>query len=325
MPNTRKIFIGSSSEALNMAQHVADVIKKAELGMEPVIWTQNVFKPGMTLLETIESIPFDYHAAALVWSPDVFCRRGKKRGFSAPVANVVFEYGYLAARLTRKRVAICKFGNVEIPSDLQGVKSIQFSGFDSQDASPSPLDDDPGNNTLVEWLDQLPVLAAGLPSVSQVHGYSGTWRVQNSFTRWRGLPVKKEDKIYFDGKTTLFLDTDGKAGSGTQVGHLYIIVADYTATYAIVNEVLRANVDDEGSLTLNIRVIRRRCIEEYGDPPSDRYRAGLPNTEFKVTLRRKSEERMTLEGEHEYKQAGEPFQIAHETYEYLGLFNPPGL
>src|SRR5882762_5683637 len=99
-----RIFVGSSSEALEAAKLVVDVVRKA--GMEPVLWNQDAFVVVLTFLETIESLPFDYQGAVLLLTPDVLCRRRRGKPFKSAVDNVIFEYGYLAARLTRSRVAI---------------------------------------------------------------------------------------------------------------------------------------------------------------------------------------------------------------------------
>lgn len=71
MGETMRIFIGSSSEALNEADLVKKVIEDG--GMEPVVWKRDVFVQGKTLLETIENLPFNYHAAVLLVTPDVTC------------------------------------------------------------------------------------------------------------------------------------------------------------------------------------------------------------------------------------------------------------
>src|SRR5262249_60732651 len=127
MTKNRTIFVASSTEALNEAGFIAKVIEK-QPGMEAVVWNRDAFPVGRTLLETIERLPFDYHGAVLLATPDVSCKR-VGRSFSAPVANVVFEYGYLAARLTRERVAICRFKEAEVPSDLGGMKVIDVKEY----------------------------------------------------------------------------------------------------------------------------------------------------------------------------------------------------
>jgi predicted nucleotide-binding protein len=98
MADTREIFVGSSSEALKMAELVGEVIKEA--GMVPVVWN-TIFPAGDIFLEVIERLPTEVDGAVLLATPDVFCERGEI-SFDAPVANVVFEYGYLAALFTRK-------------------------------------------------------------------------------------------------------------------------------------------------------------------------------------------------------------------------------
>jgi hypothetical protein len=149
--------------------------------------------------------------------------------------------------------------------------------------------------------------------------------VQNQFSLWRGYPVAESDQIYFDGKTSLVINCDGRGGSGIQVGHLYIFVENYAATYEILNEILHATVDEEGTLRLRVKVIRCQLIEEHGEPPSARFRTELANKEFDLVLNRGSDMPMTLEGKHEYKRARSDYQVADETYEYHGLFNPPSL
>jgi len=322
MSGSRKIFIGSSREYLEVAKRLKEVIENVEgLNMEAVLWNTNAFPPGMTLVEVIENMPFEFEGAVLLWTPDVSCRRDGHPEVKEPVANIVFEYGYLAARLTRKRVAICRFENAHIPSDLHGVKFIEFPDYAKTASEPLPH---PPTQELRDWVKALPVLAGGLPPTSQVHGYSGIWNVQNRFTLWRGHPVDENDQIYFDGKTFLMIDSSGKEGTGIQVGRLHIFVENYTATYEILNEILKATVDEQGILRLRVKVIRRQRIEEYGEPPNARFHSQLANKEFDLVLNR-SEKPMRLEGGHEYKMARIQFQIADETYEYHGLFNPPSL
>lgn len=73
MAKMTRIFIGSSSEALKVAKLVARVIEDVgEGGMQPVIWNRDAFVLGMTLLETIESLPLDYHGAVLLATPDKY-------------------------------------------------------------------------------------------------------------------------------------------------------------------------------------------------------------------------------------------------------------
>ena len=110
-----KIFIGSSREAKKFADAVGEIIDNHE-GTKAILW-DTLFPAGIILLEQIERLPNDIAGAVLLATPDVECSRKEQR-FSAPVANIVFEYGYLSARLGRRRVCIVRFDEVELPSDL---------------------------------------------------------------------------------------------------------------------------------------------------------------------------------------------------------------
>jgi hypothetical protein len=213
MATVRRIFVGGSSEALREAIFMREVINK-QPGMEAVVWNSDAFAVGRTLLETIERLPFDYHRAVLLATPDVSCRRNKKK-FDAPVANVVFEYGYLAARLSRDRVAICRFKNAEVPSDLGGMKLIEVKEYQKKNAPALPRE---AETELVGWLKHLPAGVSGIPAISQVHGYSGTWTVESRFSLWRGVELKPQDKVSFEGKAFVVLQGDGERGSGIQIG-----------------------------------------------------------------------------------------------------------
>lgn len=320
MADLRKIFIGSSSEALNQANLVAEMIDQA--GMHPVL-SKTIFPAGNILLEKIEQLPSMVDGAVLLATPDLICdRRAKKEKFFAPVANVVFEYGYLSARLSRERVAICQFEGAEIPSDLQGMTVIPAGSYEKNNTLDFPEE---AKTSLQRWLAAMPSLADGTPPISQVHGYSGTWQVQTRFSLWRGIKMRKNDDVYFDGKTFLVLSVDGESGSGIQIGNLHIIVGNYRAKYDIVNEVQKAAVDKEGTLTMYIEVIRRQQIEEHGDPPDDRFHEDLANKEFKVVLKRVPGEARRLQGIHEYFRANRVYQRSEENFEHLGLMGSSGL
>ena len=325
MPLRNKIFIGSSTEALKVAEMVGEMIRSHK-DTEAVLWNTR-FPAGQMLLEEIERLPQEITGAVLLATPDIeYTRDGEP--FTAPIANVVFEYGYLAARLTRKRVAICRFGKLDLPSDVEGVNVIVIrrDEYEYRKGVASPLPDN-AKTKISQWLDELPPLVEGMPAVSQVHGYSGTWNVQNHFTRWRGRDIDKDkgDEVYFDGKTLLVLQDDGTRGTGVQVGKLYASVGQYRVTREVVNEILWAKIDKSGTLTLRVKLIRSRAVpgtEQGADPPLQR---DLTNREFELELNPSAGEVKMLRGPHGYKKAAEVFQSAEENFEYFGLFDAPGL
>jgi hypothetical protein len=312
MGESIRIFIGRSSEALNEAALVENVIE--DIGMTAVVWNRDVFVLGKTLLETIESLPFDYHSAVVLVTPDVPCSR-KGETFSAPVANVVFEYGYLAARLTRERVAICKFGEVDLPSDLEGMKLLAVKDYKQEKQSTLPKE---ASEELSSWLKQMPRPAAGISPISQVHGYSGTWNAQNNFSTWHGIRLGQNDKVTFDGKALLTLRNDGQEGLGNQIGQLKIRIGQYEAKWDIANEIIDAKVDEKGVLPMRVKNCIRTLVKgtEKGVRPSDTVREGLPSPEWALKLEPSAGEPLTPTGVHTYPVALELYSEAKEVYKY---------
>jgi hypothetical protein len=203
-----RIFVGSSTEAIELARKVGTAIELA--GMTPAVWDTGAFPAGSTLLERIDSFADEFEGAVLLFTPDVHSARSGQTA-DEPVSNVMFEYGYLSARLTRQRVAICLFENADLPSDLQGVKVMNAGaiGYRTPEARgveyrtpelPIHL-----VGELELWLEGLPSLAEGIPPVVQLHGYSGTWSVETRFEIYRGMHVTPPDEVYWFGVTCLFI------------------------------------------------------------------------------------------------------------------------
>ncbi len=180
MNTERTIFVGSSGEATKLAAKIASAIAGA--GMSPVVWNTGAFPVGQTLLERIENLPYEFDGAVLLATPDIHCTR-QDESFLAPASNVIFEYGYLSSRLTHRRVAICRFREADLPSDLKGVKVIEGKDVDYE-APELPQD---MNREITSWLDRLPRLAAGISPVTQSHGYSGRWSIENRYDLWCGI------------------------------------------------------------------------------------------------------------------------------------------
>ena len=236
MTTQRRIFVGSSGEATKLAEEIASAIAAA--GMSPVIWNMGAFPAGKTLLERIESVPCEFDGAVLLATPDIYCTRGDET-FIAPSSNVIFEYGYLSSRLTRRRVAICRFGEAYMPSDLAGVKVIEgkYVGYEAPEI---PQDMKRGSTHglmgFPSWL-QAPCRSLN-PMVTRVDG-----AFENRFDLWRGLPIKHPDSIYFHGIATLSIPPNGRGGTGIMYGATYILVQDYNARLDVVNEIRDATVD----------------------------------------------------------------------------------
>jgi hypothetical protein len=303
-----RIFVGSSSEALPLANHISKVIESER--MTPVMWDADAFMLGRTLIEQIESFPFEFSGAVLLVTPDLRCRREGYEPFMAPVANIIFEYGYLGARLARDRVAVCRFWAADMPSNAQGVKLIE-AGDVSYGAPELPLN---VVRNLADWLRRLPSLAEGVPPTTQLHGYSGRWKIRHRFKVWKGFNVVDPDSVYFDGSAFLSIPMTGRGGSGMTYGAAYISMGQYRARLDVVNEIRDAVVDQDGNLTLTIEVVRRHLAEENGDPPDGRVREDLQSKDFEERLECFSGQPRALRGVHEYQQNLAPYSSAVVEY-----------
>jgi Predicted nucleotide-binding protein containing TIR-like domain len=318
--SVHRIFVGSSTEAIGLARSVGVAIAAA--GMTPIVWDTRAFPVGSTLLERIEGLADEFEGAVLLFTPDVHSVRSG-RTTHEPTSNVMFEYGYLSARLTRRRVAICLFEDAVLPSDLQGVKVIKAGavgyrtpaargvGYSTPELPAHVIDE------LNFWLSGLPRRAEDIPPVVQLHGYSGTWDIETRFEVWRGMQVTPPNEVFWYGFTFLFIPPTGRGGKGTMYGSAHIDWAGYRSRYDVVNEVREATVDDHGSLTLRVLIVRRHLVFEEGTVPDNRLHAYLPDKEFYVHLAPVRGEPRELRGLHNYTRGMESYQAAVERYHHI--------
>ena len=156
--------------------------------------------------------------------------------------------------------------------------------------------------------------------VHRVHEYSGAWDVENRFSRWRDYELGVNDTVYWHGKTFLLLSSDGKKGSGIQVGKLYVSIGKYKATYDNVNRINRADVTEDRTLQMDLQVLSRICVEEEGEPSEARFREGLFGSgEYHLELKPVPGISKRLQGKHIYMAGNKVYQQAEETHEYLGF------
>lgn len=126
--NKRKVFIvhGRDNEA---KQEVARYI--SDLGLEPIILHEQA-SSGMTIIEKIERYSNDADFALVLYTS---CDRGRGAHETKVPArnrarqNVVFEHGYLMAKLGRKNVCALVRGDIETPNDISGVVYVQLDEY----------------------------------------------------------------------------------------------------------------------------------------------------------------------------------------------------
>lgn len=114
-----KLFIGSSTEGLNVAYAIQENLKFAAEG---TVWTQRVFNLSESSLESLITILDNSDFGIFVFTPDDYIKiRGKKD--LTVRDNVLFELGLFIGRLGRNRCYIVVPDNKDfhLPTDLIGL------------------------------------------------------------------------------------------------------------------------------------------------------------------------------------------------------------
>lgn len=126
--NKRKVFIVHGRD--NAAkQEVARFIE--QLGLEAIILHEQA-NAGMTIIEKIEHYSNDADFALILYTP---CDKGRGSHEShlqpkdRARQNVVFEHGYLMAKLGRENVCSLVKGNIETPNDISGVVYVSLDEY----------------------------------------------------------------------------------------------------------------------------------------------------------------------------------------------------
>jgi len=118
-----KIFIGSSTAAKSQAKAFIKGCSVPDVTFLPW-WDQ--FVAGRTLLEELSRIRSQVNRAILIMSPESFTEiRGRQRAI--PNLNVLFEFGFFYNALGKDKVAVIRYGDIYLPSDLDGYIHITGS------------------------------------------------------------------------------------------------------------------------------------------------------------------------------------------------------
>ena len=115
-----KIFIGSSSEALDVAHAIQ---RNLDRSAEVTTWDQDVFKPvGFILDNLINQLRKSEYVIFVFTADDIVLMRGKKHNVVRD--NVIFEMGLAMGFLGRDHVFYVVPRNIDqlhLPSDILGL------------------------------------------------------------------------------------------------------------------------------------------------------------------------------------------------------------
>ena len=122
--NLPSVFIGSSTEAMDVAREVELQLRDDAI---TTIWKDSVFGPGSGALESLFQVLEQFDFAVMVLSADDLIEsRGTE--YHSPRDNVLFELGLFMGRLGRNRVFILheQSENLKLPSDLAGIGVLLY-------------------------------------------------------------------------------------------------------------------------------------------------------------------------------------------------------
>lgn len=126
-PNSRKVFVVHGHDEESKAK-VARFLDK--LGLTPIILHEQP-SSGRTIIEKFETYSGDIAFAVILLTPDDVGTCASQAKSLRPRArqNVVMELGYFIGRLGRSRVCALHKGDVELPSDYQGVIYVDLDAL----------------------------------------------------------------------------------------------------------------------------------------------------------------------------------------------------
>jgi Predicted nucleotide-binding protein containing TIR-like domain len=255
----KEIFIGSSKEGLEQATQVAAALSEAQ-DVKPLLWTE-YFKPGEITFLGIETIASRVAGAVFLATPDDDSVIRERR-IKTPRGNVLFEYGYLSATLTRSRVALCHYTAAELPSDFAGVTYISMGTLEPK----KPLSDQ-AKARLKSWATELPTIQVGFSPTCQMHGYSGRWKIEITYEVYRHIQIKDPDYAVFNGEIILQIPANGDGGAGSAYGNLQVQVGDCYAEFEGSDRVVNAKVFSDGSMKIRNAIQSRQRTKLEGEPP----------------------------------------------------------
>lgn len=150
-----KIFIASSGQAKRDLNRIDDRLKKENVDVIP--WTdETMFYPSGMTLDTLMQKALEVDFAIMLATPDDLTKKNAARRQESwwnwfrtsslgtrrtARDNVMLEYGLFSGATERERVFILAKGEVELPSDLDGLTCLRYSDDDTLDQKLNVISD----------------------------------------------------------------------------------------------------------------------------------------------------------------------------------------
>jgi predicted nucleotide-binding protein len=288
---SRTIFVGSSHEGLDQAEQICAALRASDTlngsdGLKsscdakfnPKKWTE-FFKPGSFNFEALEQMLMECCAAVFVVRRDDLVRPQQASNDPAymPRGNVLLEFGLVAGRLGRHNIALCRFDNAELPTDLAGMTVIDVVGAVSQDDGSRPMASAPNDqlvNRLADWASHLLATAERVPRTEVFHGYTGRWEFEMHLGRWRGILIKDPSYVTVNGSFDLLISPEGGEGAGYAYGTLAFRLEpdssdsghqSYMGSFEIIHEIRNIDCKADGTIEFGSRRLGTHLINAVGE------------------------------------------------------------
>jgi hypothetical protein len=263
-----EIFVGSSSEAIDHAREVSEILSR-QAGTTALLW-DTIFTPGLVTFEALEAMLRRCCGAVFIVTGDDKAQF-RNQTVQLPRANIMLEFGLVAGRMGRENVALCQYGGV-LPSDLKGMTvilmepvaesirtvAVEYSG-NAATGSVRETFRQLAEKKLASWSGTLLTTANRIPRTQIVHGYTGRWEFEIELSKWRSLPVAPPSQVVVTGNFDLFMPTHGQTGTGHVQGDLTFEYYEnrsasasmvYEGGYRITHEIKIASTAKDGLLSL---------------------------------------------------------------------------
>jgi len=186
-----------------------------------VLWTE-VFEPGSLTFEALEQMLCRCCAAVFVVTPDDKSVI-RERELRTPRANVLLEFGLVAGTLGRTSIALCRYGDAELPSDLKALTIVEM-GPEEQAANP-PIPQQ-AEKELRIWGARLIPTMETFPRTAIFQGHTGRWDFTLSLKVWRDLSIVEPSYAQIVGWVDLLISASGQEGRGAAHGRLFFKLMD---------------------------------------------------------------------------------------------------
>ncbi len=260
----RRVFIGSSRERLDKAAEIRTSLASVP-DLECVFWT-SIFDPTNFVLESLEGELAKLSGAILIATPDDVGEIRNKLVIT-PRENVMLEFGLMSARLGRRNVVICQYGEAELPSDLKGLNLIKMD-------SPTAGEDETAHKALIDWAGELLGTVEGVPRTVIMHGYSGSWHFELALDQWRHIDLKFPDSVEVNGDLALLIPMQGTTmGHGQMQASLTFHLPArgeprglYAGQFQVAHVIADAQCCRDGSVHFTSRIACSQILVHKGDP-----------------------------------------------------------